>query len=612
MHELRNNSISPQESNIHQEPNIPQESNIKESISKLLPPFLSDRYEGIAVVIESAVESIYIVRQVLLDHSMELHIAHSGSDEKMRRELQTKAKTRSSLVHASIPAVHDFGLCLNGDPFMIIELPAGQCLDSLVASAETIPVENAVFIASELAGAMQLLEDQELRYGRFKIEQIVVASDGVPAIINLGFPICDSKQQVSLATDSVRFVGFILLAMLNGTPKGATLFDTGAFSSKCFFVERTDLPEYANELRSLLERTILTKQHLSLRQLHAALVAILKRSNSCASRQPSDTKAPFLILGVLTIFALTVSIIASCLMPRIDAPKILIVPPPPVQSVLTPKSLGSDNHLVGRSLSQVEKDGRLVLRDLSIDDRGIHLLKSINIPITKLDMSDTQISDVSITYISHFPLLFLDVTRTNITDIGLKQICDHCPQIVNLRIGNTKVSVKGLEYLSALKDLQGLNLYNNRLSDDAMTPIAKLVRLQKIDLENNPGITDHGLAMLNKRSRLKNINLTGTAVTDSGMVALLKLKYLDTLYLGNSSSITDEALKTLVRHRHLKRITLRRTKVSERGLRILLNSRSLVELNLPGMNVSESTRNAFLKLRPDFELTTMIMSKLQQ
>lgn len=563
------------------------------------------------MVVENASESIYVVRQVLLDHFMELHIAHSGSDEALRRELKKNAKTRSSLVHSSIPPVHDFGVCTNGDPFMIIELPGGERLDSLIESAAAISVPNAVFIAWQVGSAMLLLDEHELRYGKISAEQIVIASDGVPALINLGFSNC--AKQPPQQSDVVRSIGRILLEMLNGSRQHATLFDTAAMQLHSSYLDRNDLGDLADDLRSFLEGTLLKKRTITLEHVCLALAAMLERSDWRGSTRQGETREPFLVFGVVTVFALTVSIIATCLMPRIETPKLSFVSPsPPAQTLLIPKKFASDNQLVSRLAEQGGVDGRLVLRDLSVDDQGLRCLKGAKVPIARLDLSDTLVSDVSMSYICHFPLLYLDITRDNITDAGLKVVCDHCPQLVNLRIGNTRITAKGLEYLFALKNLQGLNLHNNGLNDDAMIPIARLIRLQKIDLENNAAITDKGLARLSKRNSLKNINLTGTAVTDAGMVALLNLKNLDTLYLGNTNSITDDALKILVHHRQLKRITFRRTKVTERGLLTLLQSRNLVELNLPGMTVSDSIRKAFLKRNPEFKITTAIMSKLQQ
>ncbi len=93
------------------------------------------------------------------------------------------------------------------------------------------------------------------------------------------------------------------------------------------------------------------------------------------------------------------------------------------------------------------------------------------------------------------------------------------------------INIDDLQLLVQLKpQLIWLKLHNTNITDEALTSIARLTNLTKLDLSNT-FITDKGLPQLSSDSNLQYLNLVGTKITGAGITQLKGLNKLQTLYL---------------------------------------------------------------------------------
>jgi hypothetical protein len=84
--------------------------------------------------------------------------------------------------------------------------------------------------------------------------------------------------------------------------------------------------------------------------------------------------------------------------------------------------------------------------------------------------------------------------------------------------------------LSVKKQLVWLNLSGKKISDTLLTPIAQLINLTRLQLDNTL-ITDKGLASLRSLVDLQYLNLVGTKVTGNGIKQLKGLTKLQAIYI---------------------------------------------------------------------------------
>ncbi|BDS06347.1 hypothetical protein NT6N_13870 [Oceaniferula spumae] len=102
-------------------------------------------------------------------------------------------------------------------------------------------------------------------------------------------------------------------------------------------------------------------------------------------------------------------------------------------------------------------------------------------------------------------------------------------------------------------------------------------------------ITDKGVAMLSKFKNLQSLKLNGTAITDQSLEALSGLEHLESLNLYNTA-VTDTGLKSLHGKPNLLKVYLWNTKVTDAGVKEL--EKSLTEARAKSQEqVSESERD---------------------
>jgi len=134
-------------------------------------------------------------------------------------------------------------------------------------------------------------------------------------------------------------------------------------------------------------------------------------------------------------------------------------------------------------------------------------------------------------------------------------------------------------HLSALPDLEDLNLDSRYLSDSAMPAVGVITSLTRLDLFG-ARITDNGLKYLRPLTSLRHIELCGGGITDAGATHLCALHELRTLNISQNIGITDAATPLLGRLCVLETLNLSSTKVGVAGLAALHNLVSLTSLAL--------------------------------
>ena len=89
----------------------------------------------------------------------------------------------------------------------------------------------------------------------------------------------------------------------------------------------------------------------------------------------------------------------------------------------------------------------------------------------------------------------------------------------SMRLGNARVSAKGLVKLAALKNLKEWTLDGTRVGDDVAAVLKSMRSLETVRIEN-AAVTDAGLKEFGECKHLKSLGLSRTAVTVKGIAGL--------------------------------------------------------------------------------------------
>jgi hypothetical protein len=143
----------------------------------------------------------------------------------------------------------------------------------------------------------------------------------------------------------------------------------------------------------------------------------------------------------------------------------------------------------------------------------------------------------------------------------------------------------GLKVLAGLRDLRELRLgqvvyqgYDPKVGDAGLVHLAGLTRLEILELQGT-GLTDRGLANLSGLTRLQDLSLGDTRITDAGLKHLKGLSQLQELDL-RDTAVTDAGLTALTGLSRLRTVRLEGTRVTPRGVALLQQALPEAEISV--------------------------------
>jgi hypothetical protein len=199
---------------------------------------------------------------------------------------------------------------------------------------------------------------------------------------------------------------------------------------------------------------------------------------------------------------------------------------------------------------------RLYLTEESLNDIGkMSKLK-------KLSLEDSQFEDEHLEHLLELPLTSINVSGTNLTD-------------------------KGVSYLSALKKLVSIDLGSTNLTDKCMHDIAAMPRLSRINLDHT-NIGDPGLEILAANPRIQYLSLLDTKISAAGVESLLNFPKLRFLNL-SGIKLDKKSLEEICRLLDLQELHLTDCGLQDGYLSNLRNLQDLRHLELNENDVSNKS-----------------------
>lgn len=310
--------------------------------------------------------------------------------------------------------------------------------------------------------------------------------------------------------------------------------------------------------------------------------------------------------------------------------------------------LSNCTKLTDKGLEFLSSLPRLQLLDLGWNDqltvKGItHLLTLLKSQTLKLslcipldDIDDIEGREEKLAFLEKYGknLISLDLTRFKFVGQQIDKIFEWCPNLkglsldfplmsdellkrlssryINLqklvlRAPYNKLTEKGLEYLSSLKNLQSLTLefipsgfdhlssltklrtleiHRCKLKDENLDALSHLVHLQRLHL-TALDITDQGLAKLRPLINLTELTVKGCIATDDCLPFLApfsdNLRSLDF----STCEISDKGLPHIARLANLRKLIIPDAIITDKSLISITQLVKLQELNISEANLTE-------------------------
>ena len=155
-------------------------------------------YEIIAPLGAGAMGEVYKARDARLDRTVAIKIltASLASDRQFRERFEREARALSRLTHPHICTLYDVGR-ESDTSFLVMEYVEGDTLDRVI-SRGPMPLDQALNIASEIAGALDSAHRVGIVHRDLKPGNIMLARDGVKlldfGVAKFTSPVADPRE----------------------------------------------------------------------------------------------------------------------------------------------------------------------------------------------------------------------------------------------------------------------------------------------------------------------------------------------------------------------------------------------------------------------------------
>lgn len=601
----------------------PDELPSSDSIAGGIYQFVSVLASGGAGVVYKA-ENLHLGKPVAI--KMIRDAALSGSDVEAR--FLQEARATSHLSHPNIVSIYEFGTSVDGRPFIVMEWIEGTSLGALIKKDGPLKLETSLSIFEQICDAMTHAHKRGVLHRDLKPSNIMLTPNfgdpegawqvhiidfGIAKVIEqidkpqltqtgdvFGTPVYMSPEQGSGKKVDHRSdlysLGCLMYETLTGRPpfcgdtavalliehQSADIPSINAHTSKS-----SRFPQALDKLIQSLLAKLPEDRPQSIEQVKKSFDAI---------RNPvTEKKQPVLLKAVATTLKSKVFLaLVSCLIVGIVWGSFTMKsePPAPVKFA----ELHTANHR--ESDEQARKDAqtkpsveRLTYENSELTDEGLKYLQPLW-NLKYLSVRESLITDKGVKYLERLPLLKLDISSTRITDESL-EILSKITTLKELKLSET--SIQGLNHklrlLESMKQLELLDVAKLQLKDEQIADLEKLTSLKVLKISHNPDLTNTSLASVAKLKHLKQLcmrrghfhgafkllkplkeieylELTDSAVQDADLKAVSQLSSLQALNL-NGTHITDSGMHTLAVASlpMLEELSVAETKTTEKGIR---------------------------------------------
>lgn len=538
--------------------------------------------------IDTVLDKPVAIKTIIFDSMTEFYVPR----------FQREAKLISKLNHPNIVNILDFGITREQEPYMVMDFVEGSSLEEQLKEGKKYSIDEIKETVLQICRGMKHAHSKGIVHRDLKPSNILLAKSSLPGqnvkVIDFGIakevdpeqgfntsgevlagsPHYMSPEQIQHNTVDERTdiysLGCIMYKMLFGVPPFS--FETALDTMQAHLENEPEILQSdqskSDEFQGLVEIILvclnkkpadrfasideLTESFTELKTFEHIATANISQVKS-GGKSKSTNK--FLVLVGVISFAL-------------------------FSFVLFQQNFVNDskNQKVHQTLDdyppakEKQPDFRLTrtsgdLYSLKVNNCSTSIDKSLSdlakrgLVIEKANLQDSKISNDSLKYLVKFPIVSLNVERTNINHLAAIYI-KQMKELRELNVGNTAFGDKGIEKLENPK-------------------------LGKVHFSSSDNVTDLGIKTIaEKWPHLFTVDVSyNSKVTEDGLVELAKLRSAQYIVL-NGLSISDKLAKVYSENLKTRRIQLKSAKISKIGVERIAEIPQLEYLDL-GNTLSE-------------------------
>ncbi|MBX9687849.1 MAG: serine/threonine protein kinase [Candidatus Obscuribacterales bacterium] len=140
---------------------------------------IAQKYEILDLIGAGGMSEVYRARNISLDKIVAvkaLHLQRSKDDISLRRFKQ-EAQAASTLTHAGIVSVYDYGECEDGTPYLVMDLLEGETLSSIIKTG-SLSLERFLSIMIQVTAALTHAHQHGVVHRDLKPSNIMISLSG--------------------------------------------------------------------------------------------------------------------------------------------------------------------------------------------------------------------------------------------------------------------------------------------------------------------------------------------------------------------------------------------------------------------------------------------------
>jgi serine/threonine protein kinase len=519
-----------------------------------LDTIISGQYRVLAKLGSGGMSNVYLCKDILLKRVVAIKLLRfeispeCTSGKRFRREAQIVAM----LDQPNIVKLYGLHFSEKQQPFIVMEAIDGESLQKVIEKSGRLKLTRTIKIVSQICSALSSAHALGVVHRDLKPSNIMVINAGLhnESIKLLDFGIAKIVDDQRLRTTRT---GEVLGSPVYMSPEqalGQSVDEkSDQYSLGCLIFELlTGRPPFVcdNSLALMLAHVNQPPPSLSEVSLRTFPLQIELAVAKLLEKNPADRFAtiedvglafagktipqqrfgkrlrtiPFLVPSVITLALISLASFVA-LRTHVDPPG----QSKNIESHRVPRNLSNEEIDIFNRLQSDPMTSSVDLTNKKISDLGMKALSGLRF-VERVNLSGCyRLTDMGLKYLVGWPLRFLSVKGTQLTDDGMQAISS-ISTLESLDLSDTDVSNAGCRLLRRLSKLRALRLSRTSINGNALKSIAKLTDLEEL-LLNGDDISGHLGAL--EPLQLRELQMMAAGLNDQDLENVSKMKSFDYL-----------------------------------------------------------------------------------
>lgn len=606
--------------------------------------FPVERYAPHQILGQGSSGFVYLCIDRLLEKLVAVKVLHHLVSDQLIA-FQREAKATSQLHHDGILKVLDFGATADGFPFMVMEFIEGVSLEELIDEHGPLEPFDVVSIGWQMCRALGYAHNRGVYHRDLKPSNVIIVEDGSKLMHSklIDFGVAEFKGEVANVDSQGRTIvgtpaymspdqalghaydsrcevyslGCLMFKALTGKPPflGATALETLSLHANAPPPLLSDVKQdidFPMELQGVVSKCLSKSpddRYQNMDELAMALVDLedvidvssriavdeAESAGAKSSLKQTDKTKTLILVSVVSALSVIVVFSAVVLSSRQETTN----PSKKIPKAIALKDAFESDDKVRWNLARGEYGPQWTTTPETTDE-DFKKLRDKDVKAVVVGLND-RITGVGFRYLKGKPIEFINSQASALNEDGLKAISEFKTlEYVRISVAS-KITSRGLRYLTTLPDVRTVDLLISKIPVDAPDIMSEVPSLVALSFFNSNPLEYKRLEKLRKAKDLFFLDVSGTGLNNDALPSICKLTQLESLRICDSD-IDDEKLELLTAL-PLTELRLSTTKVTDRGIQKLTKIKTLRLLlvdDCPGVTSEGAAK--FRKVLPNVKV----------